>query len=275
MGPNGTREGMDRSTAPAWRRAYLAIAVLTGAIDTVNVFTVLSDSERYGTHLARWEPIVWEGTSGLATLVACGIAYRALRIALPGRARWPVTILVHGIGSLLFSVSHVALMTLARTAIYDAMGLRYRAALADWPYEYRKDIIAYILIAGLFWILGRQHIVEPRVAPPPSTFDIVDGTSLLRVAVADICAVRAAGNYVEFHLGDGRTPLMRASLRQIEAELGPYGLVRTHRSWLVNGARIGAIDAVGSGDYSLDMGTSTRVPLSRRYPDALHILRGH
>lgn len=255
-------------------RAYLAMAVLIATVDVVNVFTALSDSARYGTRLAPWEPIVWEATSGLATLLSAAVAYLALRLAVPGRARWPSVLLVHVSASVLFSALHVSLMTAVRGAIYVVMGLQYRVALSDWLYEYRKDILSYALICGIFWIFARLgETAEQPSTKASSTFDIIDGSNFIRVEIAEISAVRAAGNYVEFILEDGRRPLMRAPLRQIEDRMVSEGFVRTHRSWLVNAANIRGISASGSGNFKLSLGGSTTAPLSRRYPSALAVLR--
>ena len=41
-----------------------------------------------------------------------------------------------------------------RVLIYAAQGLHYRPPLpADLLYEYRKDVLAYAIIAGIFWVL--------------------------------------------------------------------------------------------------------------------------
>ena len=93
------------------------------------------------------------------------------------------------------------------------------------------------------------------------------------MSLSDILAVGSAGNYVEFALADGRRPMMRSPLSALEDELGPRGFVRTHRSWLVNAARMTALKPEGSGDYTVEL-ESLQVPLSRRYPQALETLRG-
>ena len=66
--------------------------------------------------------------------------------------------------------------------------------------------------------------------------------------------------------------MMRSPLSALEEELGPRGFVRTHRSWLVNAARMTKLEPEGSGDYTVELETLT-VPLSRRYPQALARLR--
>ena len=78
---------------------------------------------------------------------------------------------------------------------------------------------------------------------------------------------------MEFVLCDGRKLLMRSPLSALETELASRGFLRTHRSWLVNAARMTALEPEGSGDYTVEL-ESLKVPLSRRYPQALEKLRG-
>jgi DNA-binding LytR/AlgR family response regulator len=66
---------------------------------------------------------------------------------------------------------------------------------------------------------------------------------------------------------------MRSSLSALESELSPRGFLRTHRSWLINAARMTALKPEGSGDYTVEL-ESVAAPLSRRFPEALAKLRG-
>jgi DNA-binding LytR/AlgR family response regulator len=92
------------------------------------------------------------------------------------------------------------------------------------------------------------------------------------VRLDELLAVASAGNYVEFVLRDGRRLLMRSPLTALESELSPRGLLRTHRSWIVNAKLVTALKPEGSGDYSIELG-SLSVPLSRRFPEALARLK--
>ena len=65
---------------------------------------------------------------------------------------------------------------------------------------------------------------------------------------------------------------MRSPLAALEARLAPLGFVRTHRSWLVNGACVTELRPEGSGDYAVVLG-ELEAPLSRRFPAALKALR--
>jgi DNA-binding LytR/AlgR family response regulator len=78
---------------------------------------------------------------------------------------------------------------------------------------------------------------------------------------------------VEFVLADGRKPLMRAPLSEVETALAPAGFLRTHRSWVVNPAHMQALTPTGSGDFSLDLGRGVIAPVSRRHRQALARLR--
>lgn len=258
-------------------RAFLVIAAFIVVVDTINVFTALNDAGQRGFRLELWEPICWEATSGLSTLLACGIVYAALTRAPPGRTRWSVLAAVHLPASLAFSVLHVLLMNLMRVAIYAARGLHYPFGASGFLYEFRKDVIAYVVIAGIFWLFAAPsaRAAPAAPAPPPRrVFDIVEGNRVLRVPVEEIAALQAAGNYVEFLLTDGRRPLMRGSLANISEKLGTDLFVRTHRSWAVNLVHVRGLRAAGSGDFQLELTGGATVPLSRRFPGAQARLSG-
>jgi DNA-binding LytR/AlgR family response regulator len=147
-----------------------------------------------------------------------------------------------------------------------------------WPnvlYELRKDFFGYVMfIAGCALIerlLRQQQLIQ--TPGQTLTFDIRDGAKLTRVRLSEILAITSAGNYVEFALQDGRRLLMRSPLSALESDLEGRGFVRTHRSWLVNSARVTALKPEGSGDYEISLGTLD-VPLSRRFKTALTKLRG-
>ncbi len=273
---SGVFRGMIGQDLRALRRAYLALAALVFGIDAVNVLSTMHDWAAGGHPLPAWMPIVWEYSSGVANLVFATLVYAAMRIAPPQPGHWLRFALVHAPNTVVFSALHVGGMWGLRIAVYALAGLRYHVHLNDFPYEYRKDLVTYAVAAGLFWMFGelerrRSAPVVPTEAP---TFDIKDGTRLIRARIDEILAASSAGNYVEFVLVDGRKPLMRTTLAAMEAMLEPLGFVRTHRSWLVNAAKVSGLEAQGSGDFAVRLGREITAPLSRRYPEALRRLRG-
>lgn len=254
----------------------LIIAVVAVAVSVVNALTVQVDHPS----VSSWEPWVWEGTSALVVVLLVWLPWLANAAAPPELARsgWrglSLFVGTHLAAAAIWSALHVVGMMTLRLAIYgiaDAGPYEPGPAAEVYLYEFRKDVLSYAAFVGLFWILRRLRRPD-AAAPRPVSFDIRDGPRIIRAPVGDILAVSSAGNYVEFWLADGRRPLMRSTLAAIEVELAAYGFVRSHRSWLVNGARVTGLAPDGSGDWTVEVG-AVRAPLSRRFPEALVILKG-
>ena len=85
----------------------------------------------------------------------------------------------------------------------------------------------------------------------------------------DILSVSAAGNYVEYQLTEGRNHLVRATLLSQEARLVPLGIVRVHRSRLINLKRVVALQGRPSGDFEIRLDTGEIVAGSRRFKSAV------
>lgn len=252
-----------------WRRAFPLFALTIVALNTVNIFTEIQDNP--GVHWIY--PVVQQYTSALTAIACLPIALLAYRIApLDSRPRWRV-LLVHVAGLLTFSVLHVLGFYVLRAGVFALLGAPYDYDVPGrFIYELRKDGLGYFIGLTAFWALLRAY--QPQTPPSglDAHFDIRDGAKVVRAKVADILAVSSAGNYVEFVLADGRKPLMRSSLSAIETELLPHGFVRTHRSWLINAARVTELRPEKSGDYAVRLG-DLEVPVSRRFPAALARLR--
>lgn len=254
-----------------WRSLPLfAAAIIT--LNVVNVFTGISDAPE----LSPLYFMVYEGTSAVTSIGFIWICWLAYSLAPIDRPPiWRVAV-VHSIGLLVFGFFHIGGFLLLRVMIFQRLGLAYEADFAGrFIYELRKDGVGYVLGILAVWALTRiygQKPAQPAGDATPATFDIRDGGKLVRVPTADILAVSSAGNYVEFVLADGRRPLMRSPLSAVERELAPRGFVRTHRSWLVNAARVTELLPEKSGDYAVRLG-ELEAPLSRRFPQALARLR--
>ena len=259
---------------------YAAAAILIGLVNLANVLSLDHEAYDAGLKVEIWRLIVLEFSSGVAIMSVSPLIPWVMRRAGALRRRPLRFFAVHLLGSLTFSAGHIALALLLRVAAYAVAGHAYTNSLTTLPYEYSKDLIAYGGLTGIFWLFdhfspARAEPVLASAAPSkPQTIDIREGGRLLRTPSAEILAVRAAGNYVEFILDGGRRPLMRATLAEIEAQLAGHGFVRTHRSWLVNLARVRLIEPIGSGDFSVQLDDGASAPVSRRYPQALASLRG-
>lgn len=269
---NGARRGT--SGWPDWAIAYVILAVATLLFAIVNVLSFLDERVAMGRPpIPWWEPAVWEGTSGIVLLALAWIPMTIARRLPPDGPRWPLAIAAQLAMTIPFSLVHVALMVGLRKAAYALAGGHYEFGGGGLLYEYRKDLLSYAIYAATYWIVRRLRMRGAAAAPAPDLFDIDEGQRLIRVAPGDILCARSSGNYVEFFLADGRRPLMRTTLAGVEAMLAGAGFVRTHKSWLANPVHVVEIVAEGSGDYGLRLADGTRLPLSRRYPDALAPLR--
>jgi DNA-binding LytR/AlgR family response regulator len=256
-------------------RAWLLGIALVAAIAFVNVLTIQHDAPRLGV----LRPAIWESSSALVTFAIFAIPGAMAFWMVRTRPRWWLAVPAHVITVLTYSILHVSGFVALRI-LGHAVLLRERYQFGpistEFPYEFRKDMMSYGLATIIFWLALRRSGQAPTQVPAPiapATFDIQDGARLIRVAITEILAVRSAGNYVEFVLADGRRPLMRSSLSAVSEQLADQGFVRSHKSWLVNKARVTGLKPEGSGDYAIELG-SLEVPLSRRFPDALAALRG-
>lgn len=267
-------------------RPYLALVPLMLISNLVNIFSAWEDRS-----WPAWLPVLTEFSSAVSILCLCWLPALALTRA-PLMRPWAGVALVHGMTAILFSLLHTLGMALLRNGTSLLLDLDYRFGISVpvLIYEGRKDMVTYLVICGVFLLFGHGRpapLPQPadKAAPDDASadaaspvvagaFDIRDGARLRRVALADILAVRSAGNYVEFLLVGGELSLMRTTLTRLADELGSHGFLRVHRSWLVNPAHVRALAPEGSGDYALTLSGGQPVPLSRRYPDALAALRG-
>jgi DNA-binding LytR/AlgR family response regulator len=254
-------------------RAYALCVSLFVAICLVNILTVQHDAPRLG--LIR--PAIWEISSALVILAITAIPAAMAVWMVRTRPRWWAAAPAHIVAALVYSAIHVAAFVALRKVAHAVLlheTYRFGPLPGEFLYEFRKDLLGYAAATIIFWLAlmrGAQKPFERGVAAP-AVFDILDGARLIRVPVAEIIAVRSAGNYVEFILGDGRRPLTRSSLGAALESLARHGFVRTHKSWLVNTARVTGLKPEGSGDYAVELG-DIEAPLSRRFPEALAALR--
>ena len=275
-GTNGALFGLTGEERQGLWRAWLLGVCLISCIAVVNVLTLRHDAPRLGV----LGPAIWEGSSALVTMLIFAIPAGVAVWTTRASPRWWRAVPVHLLAVMLYSVLHVsgfvALRKLAYLAFMDGP-YRFGPLSTEFPYEFRKDLMAYGLASIIYYLSLRRSAHEAAtLAQTGSTaaqFDIRDGARLMRVPVSEILAVRSAGNYAEFVLADGRRPLTRSSLGALETKMAEHGFVRTHRSWLVNPARVTGLRPEGSGDYAVELG-EVEAPLSRRFPQALTTLRG-
>ncbi len=99
--------------------------------------------------------------------------------------------------------------------------------------------------------LARVRAKLPTPAPPsagPARLAVRDEGRLVFVAVSDLDAVVARGNYVELR-ARGRVYSLRTTLSAILAQLDHSAFVRVHRSVVLRVERVAAIEPLFRGEY--------------------------
>ncbi len=238
-----------------------------------------------GPHSWRWTPVIWELSSHLTVASLLPAIYWLDRRFPPLERRRNLAI--HLIASMPYSAVHTIGMMLGVFVISRLIDRPFysRGLFEQMSYELRKDVLNYILILAIIYLIrhllrgGRalavpeQPAVEP--APPaapaerdPKRFAVRrDGREIL-VPVSDVARFEAAGNYVILHTPDGRHDV-RTTLTVLERELDPAEFVRVHRSSIVRLDEIREIQPWASGDFRLILRDGSQVNLSRRYRERL------
>ena len=269
--------GGDHGASGARRSVAMLLAagflVILSAITIGNAESLISDFAAAGVHETRTHVWIWEITSVVAWLSVTPMIWWSVAHLRPPRFGWPAIVPGWLAGLALASAWHILVMIGLRHAVYAMLGETYRfeGALADpYVYEFRKDTATYLQFTALAvlaqWLLSRVGALSAseRVATSEQrVLTVIDGATRHLLPIETIAHVAAAGNYVELHL-DGRTLLHRATLTQVEAELGA-GFVRIHRGRLLNRNAIRQIDTDRSGDFLVHLTDGTTLGGSRRY----------
>ncbi|HWK74673.1 MAG TPA: LytTR family DNA-binding domain-containing protein [Povalibacter sp.] len=112
----------------------------------------------------------------------------------------------------------------------------------------------------------REHLEavdEPRYA---DILPIRDDSDTVRVNVASIDWIDAAGDYMCVH-ADGRTYVLRETMKSLAAILDPKIFQRVHRSTIVNVQRVRRLRPHTNGEYFLTLEDGQEIKLSRSYRD--------
>ncbi|MEK9970677.1 MAG: LytTR family DNA-binding domain-containing protein, partial [Ferrovibrio sp.] len=208
------------------RRSWLGYAAALLAAAALGATSFWIEDTRNGIASPAWCYAVTEGTS-VVVLFVLTPALLALTARLdPKRLGWSRTVLGHLGGFLLGSTAHIAGMAALRFVIFPLFGRDYSFGTPgnlglQLVYELRKDIVIYIGMVALIWLLAmarrraqvvvQQIVVQRTVSASPRRLEIRDGAQRVFIDPADILWAEAAGNYVELHLA-GRSHLQRQTL---------------------------------------------------------------
>lgn len=118
-----------------------------------------------------------------------------------------------------------------------------------------------------------QHITSAAQHPVDETVNFTDenGKPRLTIKSGSILYLGANDNYVNIYYMDndkvGYT-MLRNNLKTLEKQLYAYGIVRCHRSYMVNLHRVTIISREKDGMYTtLDSNAVSRIPISKSYSE--------
>lgn len=103
---------------------------------------------------------------------------------------------------------------------------------------------------------------------PPERLMVMTGKRRAPVLLEDVEWFAAAGNYVVVHWAD-REGLIREPLKSLEARLDERVFARSHRSTVVNLARVRDTRSLSDGSWKLTMTSGAELIASRTYRDAV------
>ena len=89
-----------------------------------------------------------------------------------------------------------------------------------------------------------------------------EGRRVVMVEIGDIDWIEAADYYAQVHVR-GAKHLIRQSLQELEARLGPRRFLRIHRGALVNAARIQRLERLEDGELIVVLPDGTKLHVSR------------
>ncbi len=112
----------------------------------------------------------------------------------------------------------------------------------------------------------RQQLEEARESRYAEILPIRDDNDTVRLNVSTIDWIDAAGDYMCLH-AEGRTYVLRETMKSLAEILGPKVFQRVHRSTIVNVNRVRRLRPHTNGEYFLTLEDGQEIKLSRSYRD--------
>lgn len=92
---------------------------------------------------------------------------------------------------------------------------------------------------------------------------------LVIVDLDEVLWIDSSGNYVELFL-NGKSHLVRGTLKKLEEKLNPNQFVRVHKSSIVNFEKVKYIEPAYTGDFEVVLENDKKIKMSRRFKGVLN-----
>jgi MFS family permease len=230
-----------RRFAPArarWLTGGTALAALVSLL-----FIPLYDIKALGALVAGGLGVTIAAALGLRRQRRTALAGMLAGLTMAGLAIWD--------NSLFLDRTYYLLLALLLTALVFEQVLHFRRARAERDEQARRgDALAARLAEA-------ERTGERIVA-------LKDGSRIHRVAEGDILYLRAADDYCEALLRDGRVLLVTMTLAKLLATL-PERFARVHKSYVVNRPHVTSAAPRPGGGSLLMLSDGTEIPVGRAY----------
>ena len=108
-----------------------------------------------------------------------------------------------------------------------------------------------------------EQLLDEKASDSAAPLMVRQSGRMERIAIEEILALEAAGDYVNLKLVSGRILMLSRTLSDLEKDL-PARFLRVHRSHIVNATQISSLKRLRSGTGELLLKTGDSVPVSRR-----------
>lgn len=222
-----------------------------------------------------WRSLAWEGAIYAAWLPAAGVIWLVFRRFGTG-VRTAVAMLALGAVT-------APLEALASTWIDAA----FRGRDPHWPGALERLPVAILLFTAIAAVglaaVHHRRLAEARAqaerleaalaearraTPAPARLMVSAGSRRIPVDLAEVEWFGAAGNYVVVHWAE-REGLVRETLQALEGRLDPLVFARSHRSTIVNLARVQETQSLSDGSWRLVLRSGAELVASRTYRDEI------
>lgn len=266
------------------RLRRLSVTAVVGLFTAYSyVATVLAVAwylRRGSADLSVGGSLLWAALSYMPWLAVAGLTWAVIRRTGAG---W------RAIGSLAAVMLPAVPLIAALNARTDISFLNHAGEGGEWSARTIDRLPVVLLLytavvavglAAAYWRRARDArdriavlttaLTEARTLEPEQTQRLLVSTGRARtsVAVGDIEWLASAGNYLVVNW-DGKEGLIRDTLQALEARLDPRLFTRSHRSSLINLARVRQVQPLSDGAWRLTMNSGAELVVSRTYRDAV------
>lgn len=217
----------------------------------------------------------------LTTIVS--LAYNSISIVVLGyeydKPSWTFSKwLFHTLMLIIFiSLANFLLMSL----VYGYMPFTWMGLVAQTYATLIVGLFPLILFGTVTMLTKERHYSKlaaelniEDLAEPTAREEVTLSTlaNPITLSASNILYVEAMQNYATIYLKDGHSEMIRTTIKFLSEQLSQFGMIRTHRSYLVNPDAVSKVTGNAQGLKLSLRDSEAIVPVSRKY---IEVVRDH